>query len=167
MLKVTLNCNALTFIFTVLNWLFPHFQVQLYQVYLDWDSSLFTSENVHTIYTLIPSPGTWQLSFCFLVLQFNNIRHFLRMDFCSVCLFVTGLFHNVTRNQHLYYTIWLALWWLLQFGFCFCDKDHDQKQFGEERVYLTYISWSHFILKRNQSSPTKAGTWRQVLKHRP
>jgi hypothetical protein len=43
-------------------------------------------------------------------------------------------------------------------------KLHDQKQAGEERVYLAYISTSLFIIKGSQDrNSNRAGTWRQEL----
>jgi hypothetical protein len=43
-------------------------------------------------------------------------------------------------------------------------KHHDQKQGGEERIYVAYIATSQFIIKRNQGKNSlRAQTWRQEL----
>ena len=47
-------------------------------------------------------------------------------------------------------------------------KHHDQKQIGEEKVYLAYTSTSLFIIKGSQDrNSSRAGTWRQELMQRP
>jgi hypothetical protein len=47
-------------------------------------------------------------------------------------------------------------------------KYHDQKQGGEEKVYLPYTSRALFIIKGSQDrNSNMAGTWRQELMQRP
>ena len=56
----------------------------------------------------------------------------------------------------------------LSWGTISVMKHHDQKQLGEERVYLTYSSTSLFIIERSQDrSSHKEGTWTQELMQRP
>jgi hypothetical protein len=46
-------------------------------------------------------------------------------------------------------------------------KHHDQKQIGEERVYVAYASISLFITKGSQDwSSSRAGNWKQELMQR-
>ena len=47
-------------------------------------------------------------------------------------------------------------------------KHHEQKQLGEERVYLVSTSRSLFIIRNHQDrNSNRAGTWRQELMQRP
>lgn len=48
-----------------------------------------------------------------------------------------------------------------------CDKHHDRKQLGEERVYLANVSLSEPIIEGSQGRTTsRAGAWKQRLKQR-
>jgi hypothetical protein len=43
-------------------------------------------------------------------------------------------------------------------------KHYDQKQVGEERDYLAYISMSLFVIEGSQDmNSNSSGTWRQEL----
>jgi hypothetical protein len=47
-------------------------------------------------------------------------------------------------------------------------KHHDQKEGGEERVYLAYTSIPQFIIRGSQDrNSSRAGSWRQEQRQRP
>lgn len=55
----------------------------------------------------------------------------------------------------------------LFFTFYCCNKDHDKKQRGEERVDLAYSSESQFIIEGSRDKNlSRAGIWRQEVKQK-
>ena len=75
---------------------------------------------------------------------------------------------ELTRNEEGHQGVVLQLRLVLVRVSIAVMKQHDQKQVGEERVYLVYVFMALSVMEGSQDrNSNMAGTWRQELMQRP